>query len=164
MKKDTLKNNSSNTRVKINNYKFKLKPTLFDAIILGVSLFVSIGLIIGTNVYINNLNKNNEDRIAVVYYTNTEIYRLNIDELGSEVSKTFYASEYEKMSSDIETIFSKEKGVAIVSSGCHNKICVHQGYITKIGQSSVCLPNNFYITLISDSSSPDAIIGGVTYE
>lgn len=60
---------------------------------------------------------------------------------------------------NIVTIF--EGKVAVTEATCPGQDCVHRGWISENGESSVCLPNRFSIRITSDKKShvPD----GATY-
>lgn len=161
----TESNNLENSARKT-KYRFALKPTWFDAIIFGVALTVAISFLVGVNVHYNNLNKLNDDHYASFYYQNKVIYSENLSLLENEKTITFYKKDYEKFVGDITVQLNPQKGVAIKESNCKNQTCVHQGYINKVGESLVCLPNSFYveITLENNFSDYDAVIGGLYYE
>jgi hypothetical protein len=53
----------------------------------------------------------------------------------------------------------KDGAIAVISSNCPDKICMHYGYISKNGQTAVCLPNNVIVKIVADSKSDvDAVI------
>ncbi|MGB9856637.1 MAG: NusG domain II-containing protein [Dictyoglomaceae bacterium] len=43
--------------------------------------------------------------------------------------------------------YDPKKGVRMVSSPCPDKLCIKQGWINKIGESIVCLPNRVVLRL-----------------
>jgi len=48
----------------------------------------------------------------------------------------------------------------IHSSGCPLKLCMKQGYIGKVGESLICLPNKFLIVITKgENSSLDGVTG-----
>lgn len=52
------------------------------------------------------------------------------------------------------------KGARIVESPCPDKLCLHQGYINKSGQTILCLPEKILITAVADKKDgePDAVL------
>lgn len=56
-------------------------------------------------------------------------------------------------------VFEVKSGkIAVCSSPCKNKICVHSGYISKTGQSIVCLPYALSVRTVG-TEGYDAVIG-----
>lgn len=52
----------------------------------------------------------------------------------------------------------KNNSIAFIHSDCPDKICVHTGFISKSGQTAVCLPNKMVLRLISgDENEVDAV-------
>lgn len=52
----------------------------------------------------------------------------------------------------------KDGAISVINSPCKNKICVHTGYISKGGQTIVCLPERMVVTLVSEDGF-DAVVG-----
>lgn len=52
------------------------------------------------------------------------------------------------------------KGAHIIDSPCPDKLCIHQGYINKNGQTILCLPEKVMVTAIADKKDgePDAVL------
>ena len=52
------------------------------------------------------------------------------------------------------------KGAHIIESPCPDKLCIHQGYINKNGQTILCLPEKVMVTAIADKKDgePDAVL------
>ena len=44
-------------------------------------------------------------------------------------------------------------------SDCHNQICVNTGFIGRVGQVAVCLPNRLVLAVVGEGDM-DIIIGG----
>lgn len=52
----------------------------------------------------------------------------------------------------------KNNSIAFIHSDCPDKICVNTGFISKSGQTAVCLPNKMVLRLISsDDNEVDAV-------
>lgn len=52
------------------------------------------------------------------------------------------------------------KGAHIIDSSCPDKLCIHQGYINKNGQTILCLPEKVLVTAVADrkDGEPDAVL------
>ncbi len=53
--------------------------------------------------------------------------------------------------------------VAIMEADCPDQVCVRTGWLTRAGQSAVCLPNRVIVKLTgaADEDDVDAIVGSV---
>ena len=54
-------------------------------------------------------------------------------------------------------IVVKDQEIGIVDADCPDQICVHEGFLSKPGQTSVCLPHKVMIEVRSDDADPDII-------
>jgi hypothetical protein len=43
------------------------------------------------------------------------------------------------------------------SSPCHSQYCVHQGWLSRVGQVAICLPNRVSVELIGASKNYDSL-------
>lgn len=52
------------------------------------------------------------------------------------------------------------KGAHIIESPCPDKLCIHQGYINKNGQTILCLPEKVLVTAVAGKKDgePDAVL------
>ncbi|MBR5975665.1 MAG: NusG domain II-containing protein [Clostridiales bacterium] len=68
--------------------------------------------------------------------------------------------EYRITSADGEmVIYLSSEKVYVKESSCPDKICMHTGELTKIGEGAVCLPNRVVVQIISgngETDDPDA--------
>ena len=56
------------------------------------------------------------------------------------------------------SIISIQNGkVRFVSSPCNNQYCVHQGWIKKVGQAAICLPNQVSLELLGNKKNYDTL-------
>ncbi len=72
-----------------------------------------------------------------------------------------YAGSYEKTYryDGYENIVRIEEGdVYMAEANCPSQQCVHQGKISKVGQSIVCLPSRLVITIIAKETDLDAVV------
>jgi hypothetical protein len=76
--------------------------------------------------------------------------------LSKETDKVFTLEEAPDFVFEI-----KNHEIRIVQSPCHDKICVHTGFIGRPGQAIVCLPNKLVVKIEADGadSGADLIIG-----
>lgn len=80
------------------------------------------------------------------------VYSISLNEITQPIEYT--------VDSDIPvTVVIERDGVYVKSAQCPDKLCEHTGKITRASQSIVCLPAKVSVTLISESSSYDAIVG-----
>ena len=57
-----------------------------------------------------------------------------------------------------DSIISIENGkVRFVSSPCNNQYCVHQGWLKKVGEAAICLPNQVSLELIGTKKNYDTL-------
>ncbi|MEN2984045.1 MAG: NusG domain II-containing protein [Dictyoglomaceae bacterium] len=91
------------------------------------------------------LNKNSSLPLyIVVEVNNKEISKIDINTLKSRreflVNGILGKSYFE---------YDPQKGIKMISSPCPDKICIKQGWINKIGETIVCLPNRVVLRLES---------------
>jgi hypothetical protein len=51
------------------------------------------------------------------------------------------------------TVQIKNGKVHIIESTCHDKLCVKQGWISRTGESIVCLPNRISISIVGEEKN-----------
>ena len=97
-------------------------------------------------------------RALSVRHTSVEIYQN-----GEQVQTLPLNSDREfTLSGDYtNTVTVKDGKIAITHSTCPGSDCVHSGWISRAGQSIVCLPNRTEIRVVGDSGADgvDAIAG-----
>ncbi|HPU44228.1 MAG TPA: NusG domain II-containing protein [Dictyoglomaceae bacterium] len=105
-----------------------------DFLIIFILIFISIFLLL--------IITQGEGSYLVVVVENEAIIRLSLDKVRDgdkfEVKGPLGISIFE---------YREGKGFHMVSSPCPDKICIKQGYISKKGESIVCLPNKVIITI-----------------
>ncbi len=106
----------------------------YDILIIIFFLLWALGLF-----YFNYVK--NEGVVLKVYVSNREVFSKALGELKGgerfEVQGPLGKSVFE---------YVKGKGVHMISSPCPDKLCIKQGFINKVGESIVCLPNRVVIT------------------
>ncbi len=58
------------------------------------------------------------------------------------------------------TMQVKNGKVHIIESTCHDELCIKQGWISKAGESIVCLPNRISISIVGEEKNE---IDSITY-
>ena len=56
-------------------------------------------------------------------------------------------------------VYVEKDGVSMQSAKCPDKICVHQGKITKNGEAIICAPNKIMLEFRAKDSGVDAVAG-----
>ena len=49
------------------------------------------------------------------------------------------------------TVLVKDNQIAIIDADCSDEVCLEQGYISKPGQSIVCLPHRVMVQVIGEN-------------
>lgn len=49
----------------------------------------------------------------------------------------------------------------MIEADCPDKLCVHQGYISRVGEVLVCIPNKVVVEIKSDDSEKE--LDGINY-
>lgn len=94
------------------------------------------------------LTKNNENKLAVIYYDNNPILKID---LGLKEEKEYQVDGYNG-----KVILQSKNGKIKVSSETSNyHLCSKQGYISESYQTIICLPNKI-IVKIENGSKIDA--------
>lgn len=57
----------------------------------------------------------------------------------------------------INTISISNGRARFSKSPCHNQYCVHQGWLNRAGQASICLPNQISLELIGETKPYDSM-------
>jgi hypothetical protein len=93
-------------------------------------------------------------KILIVQHGQTIIQKINLQNIKT-ATELKIPTEHGQMIVNVDN-----DGAYVVSSPCRDKLCVHQGKITRPGQTIVCLPEEVLLTLITPGkeSAIDAII------
>ena len=116
------------------------------------ALLIIILLVISLIMFIPKFINNNKSKIAVVYKNGEIVNRIELDSV-----KNSYDID---LKSSPKVILQVDKGkIRYKSSECHDKLCVKCGWLTKVGDTSVCIPSKTMVIIEgeSDNESPDAI-------
>lgn len=128
----------------------KKGPALFKKrdLIIFFAILISMGLLTLWIYYIHPaLNQKTEIAYAWIYHDNTLLEKVALDgtertwvlEIPSE------GTDHEGAEIRLETF--ADRSIAVKSSSCPDKICVHTGRVSQIGQSIACLPNHVIIKI-----------------
>lgn len=99
--------------------------------------------------YINN-SKNYESTYAVVKISG-EIYdKIDLSK-NTDAKELLINTKYGS-----NTISISDNKIEIKNADCHDKLCVKQGSVSKVGQSVICLPHELIIEIKGDVSDSDS--------
>jgi len=109
-----------------------------------IILIIIIVAIIGQLLFINKfMALKNADKVVI--YFNNKLYR----ECSINDEETINIK-----SAGIDNVISiHDGGVEMTHANCPDKVCVKTGFISKPGQSIVCIPHKINIKIVSDDSS-----------
>ena len=93
---------------------------------------------------------------GVNYFVNTK----NVDSIeiymDNKLYKTYNINDKEeikiKSKEGYNIVKIHDKGVEIIEASCPDKVCIHQGFITKSSESIVCLPNKVHIKITTEDN------------
>ncbi len=57
----------------------------------------------------------------------------------------------------------KDGGVQVVDSPCRDKLCIADGYLSKPGDWTACLPNMVFLRIIGSENEEDIMIDDVSF-
>ncbi len=115
-----------------------------DIVIIAVVLVLSLLLLVPSFTGSDNVT-------AVIYVDGEEYERV---ELGVGTQRTIATDN--KTDAVIKVM---DDAIYFESAGCPDELCVKSGKLTRAGETAACLPGGVVITLVGDSSGPDAITG-----
>ena len=79
--------------------------------------------------------------------------------VDGKIVKTVYLNKNSTFEMDGFSINIKDGAICVLNSPCHNKICVHTGYISKPSQTIVCLPKRLIIKIKGEDKKTDLSVG-----
>ncbi|MBQ3565874.1 MAG: NusG domain II-containing protein [Oscillospiraceae bacterium] len=101
-------------------------------------IIIAVILLFGVTAFILLSFKKN-GRTALIYVDGKPVTEI---ELKQEQNKTFTVSDAENI------IFEVNNGkVRVVSSDCPDKVCCNTGFISKSGESIICMPNKMIVEI-----------------
>ena len=135
----------------------KLRPTLWD----GVVVLLTLALAIGSAAVIWGGQEHTENMTVVVSVDGKEVERCLLKDF-SDGDGVYSNNGYTLKVVPAEDLYPDEPGVTVVESNCPTQDCVHTGIITRSGQSIVCLPARIIVSLEGapvSGDGPDLVIG-----
>ena len=76
-----------------------------------------------------------------------------------EVIRMSDVEDYEIVNLGTNKVRIESDGVYMENANCPDKLCVHQGRISKTGQSIICLPNKIIVEIVGKKPDVDAVSG-----
>lgn len=127
----------------MNDIKRKLF-SLWDLLIIGIIIATAVSF----TVFL--FFQNDTSNAVACIKINGEIYR------EIPLSQTDESQDIQLENDGHHALIHIEDGeVSFVSSDCPDKLCVNQGAISKNGESIVCLPGRFSVTICSSQNQND---------
>lgn len=104
-------------------------------------LLIFLLILTGIGYFFHSHTPSNDAKILIVQHGHTILQKINLQTIKTkkEISIT---TEHGHVIVNIDS-----GGAYVVSSPCRDKLCIHQGKITKPGQSIACLPEKVLLTL-----------------
>lgn len=115
------------------------KKHIYDGIALLVLVACSLICFIFTN-------QSEEAKIAKVYYQSETVLKIELN----QDADYFVQGAHDRMKLRVE-----DKAIWVLSSDCPTQSCVHQGKISRSGQSIICAYNQISIMIGGDSFEVD---------
>ncbi|QEK12311.1 NusG domain II-containing protein [Crassaminicella thermophila] len=106
--------------------------------------------------------------LSGIYWTklmtfNTDQLYVVIEVDGKEYKKIALDHSNSSRKIEIDTIYGHNvievdgEGARFLESNCKDQLCVKMGKITKVNQTSICLPNRVSIKIVSKKSELDGV-------
>lgn len=114
-----------------------------------IILIASVLCIAGICILLFYLLNPKDNLVAYIYSDNQLIMMVDLDHEEEVVVNGAVGEVKIQVSPD---------GVAVVFSDCEDKICLHQGKISRANQTITCLPNKVYIRLVGNKEGADVVL------
>ena len=79
--------------------------------------------------------------------------------IDGRIVKTISLEKNDTFELNSFTIDVRDGAICVLDSPCHDKICVHTGYISKPSQTIVCLPERLIIKIKGEDKEADLSVG-----
>jgi len=122
----------------------KPKPGDFAVIFIVVLLAAAISLF-----YYNSFSDPGK-KYAAIYQNGRLVKRVPLDGLKDRI-------DLEITGAYINIVSLENEKACISYSTCREQVCVHTGWVSRPGQSSVCLPNQVVVQIVGDNADFDGI-------
>ncbi len=125
-----------------------MKFNKFDLIIIGVSLAIAVLS------FIPSFTQKNYDRkIANIIVDGKTALKIDLQDSKNQ--------EIDLDLKENNIIMVKKGTIGIVDASCKDKFCKNTGFISRPGQSIVCVPSRLIIEIEGVNNKYDAVLGGV---
>ncbi|WAW14012.1 NusG domain II-containing protein [Peptostreptococcus equinus] len=109
-----------------------------------IILILIVAILIGQFIIINKfINKDKGDRVEI--YLKNKLYGT----YSLDKEKKIYISD----AGNKNVLKIHDNGIEMIETNCPDKVCVKTGFISKPGQSIVCLPHKLNVKIVSDDES-----------
>lgn len=126
----------------------------WDIIIVTILVLISfLPFTIFSAVQAKSLKDNTKDRVAIVTLDNKQIRTIKLTGNNRTFRFTVHSGD-----GDENTIEVKKERIRIKSANCPDQNCVLTGFISKPGQTIVCLPHRVVIEIKSNHEPSQDII------
>lgn len=83
-----------------------------------------------------------EKLVAVISLENEVLYEINLSD--HEGNETFDIHTHDHETNTVEIVNGQ---IQIKSATCHDQVCVRTGFISRVGQTIICLPHQLVIEI-----------------
>ena len=94
---------------------------------------------------------------GINHFTNAKSVKQIEIYVDNELYKTYDIDDEDEIKIESEEGYNVVKihnhGAQITEASCPDKVCIHEGFITKPSESIVCLPNKVHIKIITDDTN-----------
>jgi len=121
---------------------------------IGDILILIAVLLIGGAAFFASFGASSQDISAVIYVDGVKKHKVSLSGLEMPISITVSENGFEN------TVIFENRRARVESATCPDKTCVHSGWLTKPGQSAVCLKTRMILRIESESGDLlDAVSG-----
>lgn len=111
-------------------------------------ILVLVILALGSTFFFRS-NTSAKDKVLVVKQDQQVIQRIELKKITAETKLIVPVADGEL------TILYDRDGVQVTSSPCPDKVCIHQGKITRSGQTIACVPEKVLVTITTAAKEND---------
>lgn len=131
---------------------FKMIKPLDIIIVLSLIIFSFLPILIFSHGQASQM-KNASDLVAVILVNNEEVKRIPLS--GNTETEVFdiYSDD-----GGVNRVEVNQDKIRVIYADCPDQIDVKQGYISKPGETIICLPHKFVIEIQSETAAEDEII------
>lgn len=112
-----------------------------DLLIL-IALLVIAAVAWGIGAFVSSRRQANQAIIAEITWRGQLVRTVQLTDIQNE---TFVLSEEPKVSFEV-----KENAIRFIQTECPDHLCEKNGWLSKTGQSAVCLPNRVAVKIIGE--------------